>query len=112
MFSERLEWKTWFDETVKQKLTFAHLRCLVYEMCKKKGDFFFLKKIVVEITIWLCFGHSHGISYTVYFIGIMMMGENVIDWFICNPGFIFKIIVDSEASLKSNRASLYQKHMI
>jgi len=73
---------------------------------------FFLKKIVVEITIWLCFGHSHGISYTVYFIGIMMMGENVIDWFICNPGFIFKIIVDSEASLKSNRASLYQKHMI
>lgn len=41
LLSERLEWRTWFDETVKQKLTFAHLRCLVYEMCKKKGDIFF-----------------------------------------------------------------------
>lgn len=40
------------------------------------------------------------------------MGENVIDWFICNPGFIFKIIIDSEAILTSNRASLYQKDMI
>ena len=40
------------------------------------------------------------------------MVENVIDWFICNPDFIFKIIVDAEAILTSNRASLYQKDMI
>lgn len=40
------------------------------------------------------------------------MGENVIDLFICNPGFIFKIIVDSEAILTSSRVTLYQKDMI